>query len=77
MRILDILGIPVTVMHMGFFGNLFTRRPTPPLSARTLGRNEKCWCGSGAKYKACHLEKDQPYFARLAAAEAAACRGST
>lgn len=24
-----------------------------------LGRNEACWCGSGKKYKRCHLEKDQ------------------
>ena len=23
-----------------------------------LGRNEVCWCGSGKKYKRCHLEKD-------------------
>jgi len=22
------------------------------------GRNEPCWCGSGAKYKRCHLESD-------------------
>ncbi|MBI3925367.1 MAG: SEC-C domain-containing protein [Armatimonadetes bacterium] len=23
-----------------------------------LGRNEPCWCGSGKKYKNCHLGKD-------------------
>ncbi|NOZ25813.1 MAG: hypothetical protein GXO94_06975 [Nitrospirae bacterium] len=23
-----------------------------------LGRNEPCWCGSGKKYKKCHLEED-------------------
>ena len=22
------------------------------------GRNEPCWCGSGKKYKHCHLETD-------------------
>ena len=22
------------------------------------GRNEQCWCGSGAKYKRCHLDAD-------------------
>lgn len=22
-------------------------------------RNEKCWCGSGLKYKKCHLEFDE------------------
>lgn len=24
-----------------------------------LGRNDKCWCGSGKKYKSCHLEFDK------------------
>jgi hypothetical protein len=24
-----------------------------------LGRNDPCWCGSGKKYKKCHLESDQ------------------
>lgn len=23
-----------------------------------LGRNAPCWCGSGKKYKKCHLEAD-------------------
>jgi len=22
------------------------------------GRNEECWCGSGKKYKKCHLDED-------------------
>jgi uncharacterized protein YchJ len=31
--------------------------PCPPLPAgtRKLGRNTPCWCGSGKKYKKCHL----------------------
>jgi tetratricopeptide (TPR) repeat protein len=29
----------------------------PP--ARKLGRNERCWCGSGKKYKHCHWKSDQ------------------
>jgi hypothetical protein len=28
------------------------RKPTP-------GRNDPCWCGSGKKYKKCHLDADQ------------------
>jgi hypothetical protein len=47
-----------------------TDEPTPmpferPLDAPIrnvgpkLGRNEPCWCGSGKKYKKCHLSKDQ------------------
>lgn len=23
-----------------------------------LGRNDRCWCGSGRKYKTCHLTTD-------------------
>jgi uncharacterized protein YecA (UPF0149 family) len=26
--------------------------------APKLGRNEECWCGSGKKYKKCHMEAD-------------------
>ena len=26
---------------------------------RDLGRNEPCWCGSGRKYKKCHLGREQ------------------
>lgn len=31
-----------------------TRKP------RKLGRNERCWCVSGKKYKKCHLDRDHP-----------------
>jgi hypothetical protein len=24
-----------------------------------LGRNEPCWCGSGKKYKKCHLDRER------------------
>lgn len=24
-----------------------------------LGRNDPCWCGSGKKYKKCHLAADE------------------
>ena len=24
-----------------------------------LGRNDSCWCGSGRKYKACHMAMDE------------------
>ncbi|CAN5871085.1 hypothetical protein BH23ACT5_BH23ACT5_06740 [soil metagenome] len=27
-------------------------------SKTKIGRNEPCWCGSGKKYKVCHLSKD-------------------
>ena len=33
------------------------QRPEPEVLAR-WGRNETCWCGSGKKYKHCHMQKD-------------------
>ena len=24
-----------------------------------LGRNDPCWCGSGKKYKTCHMRSDE------------------
>jgi hypothetical protein len=30
-----------------------------PEPAPDLGRNDPCWCGSGKKYKKCHLAKDE------------------
>ena len=38
---------------------------------RTLSRNELCWCGSGEKYKNCHMERDQDEDRR----KRASCRG--
>ncbi|WP_407673639.1 SEC-C metal-binding domain-containing protein [Parafrankia colletiae] len=34
-------------------GTAAVRRPAPPAKLR---RNELCWCGSGKKYKRCHLQ---------------------
>jgi len=41
---------------MSFFRNLFSRPARPEEVA--LGRNDLCWCGSGRKYKRCHLDSD-------------------
>lgn len=30
----------------------------PGVTKRKLGRNDPCWCGSGKKYKKCHLNSD-------------------
>jgi hypothetical protein len=32
--------------------------PTPAVRPPLPGRNDPCWCGSGKKYKKCHLEAD-------------------
>ena len=29
-----------------------------------LGRNDACWCGSGKKYKKCHLAEDEKKFSK-------------
>ena len=41
--------------------------------SNTLGRNDPCHCGSGKKYKQCHLDKDEAAerAARAKAAEKA------
>jgi hypothetical protein len=42
-----------------------------------LGRNERCWCGSGRKYKACHMAADdrKRSAARSASTQRAPSRG--
>lgn len=45
-----------------------TEEPVP-----RLGRNDICWCGSGKKYKRCHLEKDDK---KRAGQRTAACKTS-
>jgi SEC-C motif-containing protein len=40
-----------------WFRNLFSRPERPQELA--LGRNDLCWCGSGKKYKRCHLASDE------------------
>jgi SEC-C motif len=44
------------VSLMSWFKNLFSRAERPKEVA--LGRNDLCWCGSGKKYKKCHLDSD-------------------
>jgi hypothetical protein len=39
---------------MNFFSLEEQKRPV-----HDLGRNEPCWCGSGKKYKHCHLHEDE------------------
>ncbi|MFL6232753.1 MAG: SEC-C metal-binding domain-containing protein [Thermoanaerobaculia bacterium] len=39
--------------------NLFSSSPRPQGPQAPLRRNDVCWCGSGKKYKKCHLKKDE------------------
>lgn len=43
---------------MTWLRNLFTPKKSEPSQSVALGRNDLCWCGSGKKYKKCHLGKD-------------------
>lgn len=36
-----------------------TKRHETPSPSQSLGRNESCWCGSGKKYKHCHMRSDR------------------
>ena len=51
-----------------FLKKIFKASPSAP--DREVSRNEPCWCGSGEKYKRCHMEKDL-HRQRM---QAAACR---
>jgi hypothetical protein len=45
---------------MGWLSRFFNNEQVPP---EILPRkNDPCWCGSGSKYKKCHLAKDRLYF---------------
>jgi len=54
---------------MGLFSRLFNSKNREDLgeSPPTVlpMRNDLCWCGSGLKYKKCHLDPDQAYLEKL------------
>lgn len=39
--------------------------PQPVVLGPKIGRNDPCWCGSGLKYKKCHLAQDEKERVRL------------
>jgi len=39
--------------------------PQTAIFTPRLGRNDPCWCGSGKKYKKCHLAQDEKEKSRL------------
>lgn len=53
---------------MGFLSRLLNKNkpeessPAPPENLPE--RNAPCWCGSGQKYKKCHMDEDRLYLAR-------------
>ncbi len=37
---------------------------TPKAPSVLPGRNDDCWCGSGRKYKKCHMHEDEKKTAK-------------
>ncbi|MGA2821397.1 MAG: SEC-C metal-binding domain-containing protein [Anaerolineales bacterium] len=70
-RAFDMFQQLLVQVRAGVVSRLFRLRLLPPPSApqestggqggggRVLGRNDPCWCGSGKKYKDCHLAADR------------------
>jgi preprotein translocase subunit SecA len=50
---------PVTLIHGGEATAPEKPKVVVKSSSKKPGRNDPCWCGSGKKYKACHLHADQ------------------
>jgi uncharacterized protein YecA (UPF0149 family) len=46
---------------MGFFEKVinYFAPGEEEVQTRDIGRNDVCWCGSGRKYKKCHLGDDE------------------
>ena len=51
---------------MGFLKSIgsFFRTEEDDTPIQKVGRNEPCWCGSGRKYKKCHLIEDEKKMAK-------------
>lgn len=44
---------------MGLFDKIASLLKPEQEAIPQIGRNDPCWCGSGKKYKRCHLEEDE------------------
>jgi len=53
---------------MGLFDRIINRVKNKEecKPAETPGRNDPCWCGSGRKYKKCHLPHEEKKSAEKA-----------
>ena len=47
-----------TIYEMEWW-NCFQQKDVPVNKKNKPGRNDPCWCGSGKKYKKCHLDADR------------------
>jgi len=53
---------------MGLFDRVFSlvKKKQEVMPEVTPGRNDPCWCGSGRKYKKCHLPEEEKKSAEKA-----------
>ncbi len=49
---------PLRAVRPGVPGEARQVQSAQGSSGQTLGRNDPCWCGSGKKYKHCHMRQD-------------------
>jgi preprotein translocase subunit SecA len=54
----NIQAIHPTATAAAATSNAVSQAPTPVRVEKTLGRNDLCYCGSGKKYKHCHMKAD-------------------
>jgi hypothetical protein len=55
----DFCGTPGEVLEEALDGD--DDVPVPYIAPPKPGRNDPCWCGSGKKYKKCHLASDESH----------------
>ncbi|MCK4534736.1 MAG: SEC-C domain-containing protein [Syntrophobacterales bacterium] len=53
---------------MNLFKKIFAKNKPQPQPIPNLGRNDLCWCGSGKKYKRCHMDIDEEKLSKVRAA---------
>lgn len=46
------------LLHRSGVGSMGAVGPSKEVGELSLGRNEPCWCGSGKKFKHCHLGRE-------------------
>jgi hypothetical protein len=51
-------GVLICMGLIKSIGNFFRPGSDNPDYTK-LGRNDPCWCGSGNKYKKCHIQEDE------------------
>ncbi len=49
----------IRALHPNVSNGSGAATPEPVRVNRKLGRNDPCWCGSGKKYKQCHMRQDR------------------